>query len=65
MRVRRARRDWVGKFDGVRFSDSRMVREEARLFKIVHNSAGYYNFHYYSSKDKTKIYSPPLPFDVK
>lgn len=27
IRVRRSRRDWVGKFDGLRFSDSRMVRE--------------------------------------
>jgi chromosome segregation ATPase len=26
IRVRRSRRDWVGKFDGVRFSDSRTVR---------------------------------------
>lgn len=64
IRVRRSRRDWVGKFDGVRFSDSRTVREEARLFKIVFNSVGYYNFWYYSVKDHHKTFNPPLPFDV-
>lgn len=26
-RVRKSRRDWVGKFESLRFSDSRIVRE--------------------------------------
>lgn len=28
------------------------------------NAAGYYSFWYYSVHDKTKIYNPPLPFDI-
>lgn len=26
-RVRKMRKDWVGKFDGLRFSDNRYIRE--------------------------------------
>ena len=42
------RRDWIGRFSGLRFSDSRAIREETRLSKIIYNDIGYYQFCYYS-----------------
>lgn len=63
-RVRRSRRDWVGKFESLRFSDSRVVREEARIYKILFNSAGYFIFSYYAIKDPKRKFTGKLPFDA-
>jgi len=52
----------VGKFDALRFSDSRIVREESRIFKVLFNSAGYFIFSYYSTKDSKKRTVGKLPF---
>lgn len=62
-RVRRSRRDWVGKFDTLRFSDSRIVREESRIFKVLFNSAGYFLFSYYAVKDPKRKFTGKLPFE--
>lgn len=62
-RVRKIRRDWVGKFDSLRFSDARAVREESRVWKVVFNSCGYFIFHYYSVKENKKRFIGKLPFD--
>lgn len=61
-RARKIRKDWVGKFDGLRFSDNRYVREESRLFKVLFNSMGYCQFSYYSVKDPKKRFTSKLPF---
>jgi hypothetical protein len=61
-RVRKQRKDWVGKFDGLRFSDNRFIREECRMFKIMFNSMGYCQFFYYSVKDNKKRFNSKLPF---
>jgi hypothetical protein len=63
-KVRRSRRDWVGKFDTLRFSDSRIVREESRIYKILFNSAGYFLFSYYAVKDNKRKYTGKLPFEA-
>lgn len=63
-KIRKVRRDWVGKFENLRFSDSRAIREETRIYKIMFNSSGYYQFFYYSVKDKKKTYVGKLPFDT-
>lgn len=63
-KVRKVRREWVGKFDNLRFSDSRQIREETRVYKVMFNSSGYYQFFYYSVKDKNKTYIGKLPFDT-
>lgn len=60
---RKIRRDWVGKFEFLRFSDSRSIREETRVYKVLFNTSGYYQFFYYSVKDKNKTYVGKLPFD--
>ena len=62
-KIRKVRRDWVGKFDTLRFSDSRAIREETRIYKVLFNTSGYYQFFYYSVKDKKKTYVGKLPFD--
>lgn len=62
-RVRRCRRDWVGKFESLRFSDSRIVREESRIYKVLFNSSGYFLFSYYAVKDSKRKYTGKLPFD--
>ena len=62
-RHKRSRRDWVGKFENLRFSDSRIVREEARIYKILFNSSGFFQFSYYSVKDYNKKMTGKLPFD--
>lgn len=53
----------MGKFDSLRFSDSRTVREESRLFRIVFNSAGYFQFQYYLMKDPKITLIGKVPFD--
>ena len=63
-RQRKIRKDWVGKFDSLRFSDSRIVREESRIFKVLFNSQGYFIFHYYSVKDNKKKFVGKLPFET-
>jgi len=40
-----------------------MVREEARLYRILFNSAGYFQFSYYYVKDGKKS-TGKLPFDT-
>ena len=62
-KIRKIRKDWVGKFDSLRFSDSRTVKEEARIFKILFNTQGYFIFHYYSVKDHKRRFTGKLPFD--
>lgn len=62
-KIRKSRRDWVGKFESLRFSDSRVVREESRVYRVLFNSAGYFYFHYYSVKDNKKRFTSKLPFD--
>lgn len=47
----------------MRFSDSRVVREESRLYSILHNDEGYYRFSYYSLKSG-EIYESSLPFNT-
>lgn len=63
-KLRKVRREWVGKFDTLRFSDSRSIREETRVYKVLFNTNGYYQFFYYSVKDKNKTYVGKLPFDT-
>ena len=63
-KVRKIRKDWVGKFDGLRFSDSRYVREQCRLYKILFNTNGYCQFFYYSQKDNKKRLNSKLPFET-
>lgn len=63
-RMKKIRREWIGKFDSLRFSDSRITREETRVYKILFNTCGYYQFFYYSVKDKNKLYAGKLPFDT-
>ena len=62
-RFRKMRKDWVGKFDSLRFSDSRVVREESRIYKIIFNSMGYFLFHYYAVKDHKRTSVGKLPFE--
>ena len=64
IRPRESRRDWIGRFDGLRFSDSRHIREETRVFRVVHTNVGYYQFSYYLVKNPEKTFTCPLPFDV-
>jgi len=40
------------------------VREEARIYKILFNSAGYFLFSYYAVKDSKRKYTGKLPFDT-
>ena len=62
-KARKIRKDWVGKFDSLRFSDSRTVKEESRIYKVLFNSQGYFIFHYYSVKDHKRRFTGKLPFD--
>ena len=63
-KVRKLRKDWVGKFDGLRFSDNRYIREECRLYKILFNTNGYCQFFYYSWKDNKRRFNSKLPFET-
>lgn len=63
-KVRNLRKDWVGKFDGLRFSDNRFIKEESRLYKVLFNTNGYCQFFYYSWKDNKKRSNSKLPFDT-
>ena len=63
-RLRKMRKDWVGKFDGMRFSDNRYVREQSRLYKLIFNTNGYCQFFYYSCRDNKQKFNSKLPFDT-